>query len=769
MNKKKFIWIFISIFPLLTFSQEKASFSIEFNDELVSRVLLSLENTFDVRFSYQDIFVINKRITLKKEQRTLDVVLEEISSLIHVNFEKINERYIIISSYSSLDNIQILSDVIIRGYLSKGITKHKDATFHIKPKKLEILPGLTEADVLESIQLLPGVISPNETATGFTVRGGATDQNRIIWDGINMYHKGHLFGMLSPFNPNITQEVVFYNKGTHPRFGERVSSVIDISSNSEFSKTFKAGLGINGINADAYIESPVIQDKLSIQAAIRRSYSEALGSFTFDELAHKVFQNTKITNAKNTTNDFYFVDFNIKLNYKLNEKNNFSLSTIYIDNNLDYLVTDTDSNRSFNDLLSIRNEGYSLSWTNKWNDIINQKTQAYISKYRLTYDFITSENSKRVSIFEKQNVIFDSGISSEVTINTTTNNNVTVGYQYVLKDVSYAFFDTSDLSFVLDADKTVINTHSLYVHTLLRNTKIFDIYLGLRTNYYQELNTFKIEPRILVYKEIVKNLNFQFSGELKSQIISEIDETVLSDLSLENKLWRLANGETFPIIGSRQVSLGFLYTNKGWSFDIDSYYKKIEGITALSLGFLNPDDSSFHIGEQNIIGIDFYAEKDINSIKTWLSYSYSNVESKFDGINNDDQFRASTNIKHAVTSSIAYKINQFQLALAWHWRTGKPYTKALFSPDDESIFFEKINTEQLSNYHRMDFSSTYEFKFSKKNDLKGKIGFSIRNVYNQKNHISREYKGNNNLNDPIVVVDKYSLGFTPNFLLRAYW
>lgn len=109
------------------------------------------------------------------------------------------------------------------------------------------------------------------------------------------------------------------------------------------------------------------------------------------------------------------------------------------------------------------------------------------------------------------------------------------------------------------------------------------------------------------------------------------------------------------------------------------------------------------------------------------------------------------------------------MALAWHWRTGKPYTKALFSPDDESIFFEKINTEQLSNYHRLDFSSTYEFKFSKKNDLKGKIGFSIRNVYNQKNHISREYTGNNNLNDPIVVVDKYSLGFTPNFLLRAYW
>jgi len=91
------------------------------------------------------------------------------------------------------------------------------------------------------------------------------------------------------------------------------------------------------------------------------------------------------------------------------------------------------------------------------------------------------------------------------------------------------------------------------------------------------------------------------------------------------------------------------------------------------------------------------------------------------------------------------------------------------SPENGIYSFVGINTKNLPNYHRLDFSTTYDFKFNKKSNLRGKLGFSIRNVYNQKNHLSREYTGNNNLNDPIVVVDKYSLGFTPNFLFRAYW
>jgi hypothetical protein len=768
--KKKNLIYFLFFLPLVVaFSQEEATFSIEFNEALVSEALLSLEEIYDVRFSYQDHLLKDKKVTLKKSDRSLNQVLDEISVLTTLSFQKIDERYIIVNeSKITIKNIQLLDDVIITGYLTKGIHKNKDATFTITPKKLEILPGLIEADILESIQLLPGVISLNETATGFTVRGGAMDQNRVIWDGINMYHKGHLFGMLSAFNPNSTSKVIFHNKGTHSRFGERVSSVIDISSINQVSDRFKVGIGINGINTDVYLETPIIKHKLSIQASLRRSYTELYQSVTFNKIADKVFQDTKITNIQNTNNDFFFIDYNIKLNYKLNDNNSFYVSTIFIDNNLDYLVEDKDLGKSYNDVLEIKNDGYGFGWNKIWNPNISQKTKVSLSRYSLAYNYITSENGGQISNFEKKNEIYDSGASTELILNTKKNNSLTLGYQYVLKDVSYLFKENIGSAIILDSDKTIISTHSLYVQYYYKNPKLFDINMGIRSSYYQELDAVRLEPRILIYKDIFKNLKIQLSGEIKNQIISEIDETVLSDLSLENKLWRLADGETFPIINSMQVSAGFLYEAKGWSLDVDGYYKSITGKTALSLGFLNPDDSSFHIGEQNILGVDFYAKKDFSFIKTWISYSFNNVVSNFDGINNNETFTSSTNIRHSFTSSVAYKLKRFQVALAWNWRTGKPYTKANISPDTQ-YYYIGINTEELPNYHRLDFSTTYDFNFSKKSKIKGKIGFSIRNVYNQKNHLSREYVGNNSVNDSIVVVDKYSLGITPNFLFRVYF
>jgi hypothetical protein len=768
--KKKNLIYFLFFLPLVVaFSQEEATFSIEFNEALVSEALLSLEEIYDVRFSYQDHLLKDKKVTLKKSDRSLNQVLDEISVLTTLSFQKIDERYIIVNeSKITIKNIQLLDDVIITGYLTKGIHKNKDATFTITPKKLEILPGLIEADILESIQLLPGVISLNETATGFTVRGGAMDQNRVIWDGINMYHKGHLFGMLSAFNPNSTSKVIFHNKGTHSRFGERVSSVIDISSINQVSDRFKVGIGINGINTDVYLETPIIKHKLSIQASLRRSYTELYQSVTFNKIADKVFQDTKITNIQNTNNDFFFIDYNIKLNYKLNDNNSFYVSTIFIDNNLDYLVEDKDLGKSYNDVLEIKNDGYGFGWNKIWNPNISQKTKVSLSRYSLAYNYITSENGGQISNFEKKNEIYDSGASTELILNTKKNNSLTLGYQYVLKDVSYLFKENIGSAIILDSDKTIISTHSLYVQYYYKNPKLFDINMGIRSSYYQELDAVRLEPRILIYKDIFKNLKIQLSGEIKNQIISEIDETVLSDLSLENKLWRLADGETFPIINSMQVSAGFLYEAKGWSLDVDGYYKSITGKTALSLGFLNPDDSSFHIGEQNILGVNFYAKKDFSFIKTWISYSFNNVVSNFDGINNNETFTSSTNIRHSFTSSVAYKLKRFQVALAWNWRTGKPYTKANISPDTQ-YYYIGINTEELPNYHRLDFSTTYDFNFSKKSKIKGKIGFSIRNVYNQKNHLSREYVGNNSVNDSIVVVDKYSLGITPNFLFRVYF
>ena len=86
------------------------------------------------------------------------------------------------------------------------------------------------------------------------------NQNLILWDNIKIYHSGHLYGTFSAFNPYITDAVKFIHKGTDAQYGDRVSSVIAINTANLIPTNFHGGIGINGIEADTYFETPVIVD-----------------------------------------------------------------------------------------------------------------------------------------------------------------------------------------------------------------------------------------------------------------------------------------------------------------------------------------------------------------------------------------------------------------------------------------------------------------------------------------------------------------------------
>ncbi|MBR9914379.1 MAG: TonB-dependent receptor plug domain-containing protein [Algicola sp.] len=758
--------------PSLAFSQEEAKFYVSFDREPVDCAFELIESIYDVRFSYKDIIFDNKTVTLNRQERSIITLLSELEAQLSVTFEWVDDRYIIVitneASGRDITKVQELERIVVKSYLTQGIAKNSDGSYLIKPKELGILPGLTEPDVLESVQLLPGVMSPNETASGFLVRGGKVDQNRLIWDGINIYHKGHLFGMISPFNPNATKTVTFINKGSHPRYGERASSVISMATTTEVEDKVKAEVGANGISGDMYLEVPIIKEKLGIQGSVRSSYTDMYQSHTFNQLADKVFGGTKISHGDNPDNRFQFLDYNMKINFEPNPKHQFFASLISIDNNLDYTVRSSENNQTFNDRMTIDNNGYGLGWTAQWLPKWRQVTNVYFSKYKLQYNYVTSEAGDQISDFEKRNVIFDSGIATELQWKINDNNDLDMGYQYVLKDVGYAFLNTSNLSFILDTDKTVVQSQSIYGNYHFRKPESFEVSLGLRVTHFQELQSYKFEPRLLFYKSLLRHLKLQISGEIKHQIISEIDETVISDLSLENRLWRLSNGRKFPIIKSQQVSAGFIFTKRGWTIDMDSYYKTLDNITALSLGFLNPENSQFNIGNQRVYGADVFLKKRFHNINTWMGYTFNSSKSQYKNINNEDYFTSRSNVTHMLSTSLSCKWSDFQVALGWRWQTGKPFTPSSDATGNLE-FNDGINTRRLPNYHRLDLSSTYKFRISRNSPIRAKVGFSIRNIYNKRNLISREYRGNNDLNSDIEMIERYSLGFTPNLMFRLYW
>ena len=125
--------------------------------------------------------------------------------------------------------------VILSQYLGNGINKINNGSFEIDYSKFEILPGLIDNDVLQSIQALPGIQSINETVSNINIRGGTHDQNLILWDGIKMYQSGHFFGLISAFSPYLTHEVKVSKNGTSAMYGDGVSSIIDMKSSSAIS------------------------------------------------------------------------------------------------------------------------------------------------------------------------------------------------------------------------------------------------------------------------------------------------------------------------------------------------------------------------------------------------------------------------------------------------------------------------------------------------------------------------------------------------------
>ena len=119
------------------------------------------------------------------------------------------------------EKIESLDEVI----LSKNI---EDVDVELPLLSMNILSGKTirqtpvvfgESDLLKTIQLLPGVSSAGEGASGFNVRGGAADQNLILFDEAIIYNSSHLFGLFSVFNSDAIKEVKLYKGGIPSSYG----------------------------------------------------------------------------------------------------------------------------------------------------------------------------------------------------------------------------------------------------------------------------------------------------------------------------------------------------------------------------------------------------------------------------------------------------------------------------------------------------------------------------------------------------------------------
>jgi len=90
---------------------------------------------------------------------------------------------------------------------------------NLSPRILKAQPSLAEPDIFRTIQSLPGVLTTSEFSTGLVIRGGNTDQNLILLDGITVYNPSHLGGLFSNFIVDAVKDAELIKGGYNAEYG----------------------------------------------------------------------------------------------------------------------------------------------------------------------------------------------------------------------------------------------------------------------------------------------------------------------------------------------------------------------------------------------------------------------------------------------------------------------------------------------------------------------------------------------------------------------
>ncbi len=659
-----------------------------------------------------------------------------------------------------IQKLEYINEIVLNDYLIKGIDKQLDGSIQIDYNDFGILPGLTEPDLLQTIQALPGVLSVNETVSDINVRGGTNDQNLILWDGIKMYQSSHFFGLISAFNPYLTKNVQVYKNGSSAKYGDGVSSVIAMNTTNKINNKLDASIGLNLISVDTYIDTP-INKKSSIQLAVRHSINDILETPTYNQYFDKAFQNSEVFSTNNSGERFSFYDISMRWLYQLSPKDLIKVNVLLMRNNLVFQEnsSDTQINNSRESSATQNNIVGGILYQRNWSKLFQSELLLYGTNYVLETINSDIPNNQRLL---QNNDVLENGLKLNTFLKTDANINLKNGYQFNETGISY-LQELNNPTF-RDLTKEVIRTHSLFSE-IEYNSDSTSIYanLGARLNYLEKFDTYILEPRINFYKRFNNHFTIEVLGEIKSQSTSQVIDLQNDFLGIENRRWVLSNDENIPILKSKQASIGLSYNHNNWLITTDIYYKDVKGIITRSQGFQNQFEFTNDHGSYEVLGIDFLINKRFKNFSTWLSYSYADNEYSFTNLN-PSNFANNIDIKHNVNFAAAYNNKNLKISAGINWHSGKPTTfpNTTNSIENNIINYQNPNSSRLRGYTRIDLSSTYTFKIAK--NIRGLAGVSIWNLLNEENIFNQYFTIRDQ--SEIETVREFGLGITPNAVFR---
>ncbi|OFX49263.1 MAG: hypothetical protein A2W95_06315 [Bacteroidetes bacterium GWA2_40_14] len=652
----------------------------------------------------------------------------------------------------ALNEVTILSEKVDR-----NVTRDQMSIIELDAKSIKQLPSMIgERDIIKSFTTMPGVKSVGEFGAGINVRGGGEDQNLYLLENCPIFNTSHVMGLLSAVNPDAVTSVTLYKGHIPAEYGERVSSVMDISFNGHNVTKFKGTGGIGIYSSRLSFETPLLDKKFSLKVGGRTSYSDYLLTKMPDY------------NLQNSAASFYDVNAMLSFHWKNNPL------SIYAYRSYDYFKYAGDFSYKYGNRLA------SLNWQHIFNPSFNTSLTAAYSSYNLA-NTKTGEALKASEIQSDLTYLSGKFMAEYTGFSDQTITGGIQVIQYRINPGERQPVGTSQIE-PLKIQNELGNEYSFFINDVIRLGAKLSFQAGLRYTLFQNvgpqtINTYLdgntgndtlgsiqfgagdlvqkyqgFEPRASIKYLLNESSSLKMSYNRNKQYLSLLSYT---SISTPEDVWKLSDPYIKPIIAD-QLAIGYYKNllNNLVETSVELYYKKMQNLTDYRNGAQlelndNVETELLSASGQNY-GIEMMIKKVQGKFNGTLSYTYARAFKQTHGsnfndkINNNKEYPSQYDVPNNVNLNLNYQFNRrVRFGVTFTYASGRPFTQPeyiYYLEQNQLVFFSDRNKYRLPDYHRLDVSLSIDESLKKRKKWKGSWNFSVLNVYGRDNAYSIIYR-----------------------------
>ena len=654
-----------------------------------------------------------------------------------------------------------LAEIVVVGGRQSAVENMMIGSEKFRPQLLKNIPSaFGESDVMRIVLTLPGVTTVGEASSGYNVRGGATDQNLILFNGGTVYNPSHLFGLFTSFNSDAVEDVELFKSSIPVEYGGRISSVLRVTSKEANMRKFTGSASIGALTSKANLEIPIVKDHMSLLLNGRTTYSD----WILKKLPEK-------SGYKNGTADFY--DLGGVLTWKLNNMHRLKVYGYWSNDKFSFVSKDK---------YGYQNRNISA----EWRSLLNERTTVTLSAGLDHYDYFNEDQNTpsmaaRLSfgidqLWSKLHVRQRLTEKEELSYGLSVQHyNVQAGKYEPVGEKSFITTDqlqrekALESAVYIDYERSL--TDKLSVSAGLRYS-MFNAFGPRDVNIYHDgelpaegtlletrretgvIKTYHApEVRLSTRYSIQQNLSLKAGFNTMHQYVHKVSNTLIMS---PTDIWKLSDINIKPQSGW-QAAAGIYHetTDRAYEFSAEVYYKHISD-------YLNYRSSAVllmnHHLETDVIstkgqayGIELQAKKPLGKVNGWISYTFSRSLLRQDDkrvtmpLNNGEWYPAEYDRPHEVKAVLNLKFTErYSLSSNFNYATGRPTTVPAGKYYDTYFqrympYYTDRNTYRIPDYMRLDLAFNVEPTHKLTSFLHTSFSFGVYNALARKNAYSIYY------------------------------